>query len=106
MGFEPPVLNQPTAPPAQGERREYRRREQDHRSELMRTVVATLVAVCGGFAAIFLFFAAMGAVDIGDAVAATIVAVVMGLVWFGAFYYRQRTNAGRVQWRDRERRGF
>ena len=69
-------------------------------------VVSLLFAVCGGLAAIFLFFAAMGAVDLGDAVAATVIAVVWALVWFAGFYYRHRTDAGAAQWRDRERRGF
>lgn len=109
MGFEPPVFDRSAAPPPAApppaDRREQTRRRADH-SELTRTVVATLIAVCGGLAAIYLFFAAMGAVDVGDAVAATVIAVIMGLVWFVAFYYRQRNNAGRVQWRDRERRGF
>ena len=106
MGFEPPVLDQHAAPAGQPpERREYTRREEDH-GNLLRAVVSLLLALCGGLAAVFLFFAAMGAVDLGDAVAATVIAVVLGLVWFGGFYYRHRTNAGAVQWRDRERRGF
>ena len=106
MGFEPPVLDQHTAPAGPApERREYTRREEDH-GNLLPMVVSLLFAVCGGLAAIFLFFAAMGAVDLGDAIVATVVAIVLGLVWFAGFYYRQRTDAGRVQWRDRERRGF
>ena len=106
MGFEPPVLDQhaaPAGPPA--ERPEYTRREEDQ-GNLLPTVVSLLFAVCGGLAFIFLFFAAMGAVDLGDAIAATVIAVVLGLVWFAGFYYRNRTKADRVQWRDRERRGF
>ena len=106
MGFEPPVLDQHGAPAGpQPERRAHVRREEDH-GNLLRAVISLLVAVCGGLAAIFLFFAAMGAIDLGDAIAATVIAVVMGLVWFGGFYYRHRTQAGRTQWRDRERRGF
>ena len=106
MGVEPPVLNQhraPAGPPP--ERRAYTRREEDH-GHLLRAVVSLLFAICGGLAAIFLFFAIMGAIDMGDAIAATVIAIVMGLVWFGGFYYRHRTDAGRAQWRDRERRGF
>ena len=105
MGYEPPVLDQHAAPAGQPERRAYTRRLEDH-GDLLRTVVSLLVAVCGGLAVLFLFFAAMGAVDLGDAIAATVIAIVLGLVWFAGFYYRQRTGAGRVQWRDRERRGF
>jgi hypothetical protein len=105
MGFEPPVLDQQTAPGPPPERREYVRREEDHGS-VLRSVIALLFAICGGLAAIFLFFAAMGAIDLGDAIVATVVAIVFGLVWFSGFYYRHRTGAGRTQWRDRERRGF
>ena len=106
MGFEPPVLDPhsaPASPPP--ERRTYVRRDEDHGS-LMRSVVSALVAICGGLAVIFLFFGIMGAIDFGDAIAATIIAIVFGLIWFGAFIYRYRTQAGRAQWRDRERRGF
>jgi hypothetical protein len=105
MGYEPPAYDPPAAPAAPPERRAYTRRTEDH-GDLTRTVVSLLFAVCGGLAAIFLFFAAMGAVDLGDAIVATCVAIVLGLVWFAGFYYRQSTDAGRVQWRDRERRGF
>lgn len=106
MGFEPPILDQHTAPAgAPAERRAHTRREEDH-GNLLRTAVSLLFAICGGLAAIFLFFAAMGAVDLGDAIVATVVAVVLGLVWFAGFYVRHRANAGRTQWRDRERRGF
>jgi O-antigen/teichoic acid export membrane protein len=89
----------------QPERRAYTRRAEDH-TRLLRSTVSTLVAVCGGLAVVFLFFAAMGAVAPADAIAATVVAIVLGVVWFAAFYYRHRTGAGRTQWRDRERRGF
>lgn len=106
MGHEPPVLDQHGARAAQqSERREYTRRREDHHS-LPRIAISMLLAICGGLSVVFLFFAAMGAIDIGDAVAATVIAAVMGLVWFAGFYYRHRTDAGRVQWRDRERRGF
>ena len=108
MGFEPPILDQPTAPadaPPGRERRSYKRRAEDHQ-ELLRAVVSLALAICGGLAAVFLFFAAMGAVDIGDAVVATAIAFVMAAVWFAGFWYRHRHHADREQWRDRERRGF
>jgi O-antigen/teichoic acid export membrane protein len=106
MGYEPPVLDPhgaPTGPPP--ERRAYVRREEDY-GNLLGSAVSLLFAICGGLAVIFLFFALMGAIDLGDAVVATVIAIVMALVWFGGFYYRHRTQAGRTQWRDRERRGF
>ena len=108
MGFEPPILEQPNAPnegASRRERRAYRRRAEDHQ-ELLRAVVSLALAICGGLAVVFLFFAAMGAVDIGDAVAATAIAFVMAAVWFAGFWYRHRTHADRQNWRDRERRGF
>jgi hypothetical protein len=109
MGYEPPVLDPHGAAAGPSpERRAYIRREEDH-GQLLRTVVALLFAICGGLAAIFLFFAVMGAIDFGDAIAATVIAIVMGLVWFGGFYYRHRAQAGETRLaerRDRERRGF
>jgi hypothetical protein len=106
MGFEPPVLDQHAAPAgAPTDRPAYVRREEDQ-GNLLRSTISLVLAICGGLAAIFLFFAIMGAVPVGDAIAATVVAIVMGAVWFGGFYYRHRTEAGRTQWRDRERRGF
>jgi len=106
MGFEPPVLDQHGAPAGEPrDRRAFTRREEDH-GNLLRAVISLLVAICGGLAVIFLFFAVMGAIDFGDAIAATVIAIVMGLVWFAGFFYRHRTQAGRAQWRDRERRGF
>jgi hypothetical protein len=108
MGYEPPVLDRepaPAQPVPRRERRGFRRRTEDH-SELLRATVSMLVAICGGLAVVFLFFAALGAVNLKDAVAATVIALVMAGVWLAAFFYRHRTQAGRTQWRDRERRGF
>ena len=107
MGIEPPVLDQHGMPAGrQPERDPYVREEEEH-GNLLRGVVSLLFAVCGGLAIIFLFFAAMGAVDLGDAIAATVIAIVAGLVWFGGFYYRHRTGEVRLaERRDRERRGF
>jgi hypothetical protein len=107
MGLESPVLDRDDSPVAGStlERRAYTRRAEDH-TQLLRGVVSMLLAICGGLAVVFLFFAAMGAVDPGDAIAATGVALLMAVVWFAGFYYRHRTHAGRAQWRDRERRGF
>lgn len=106
MAFESPAPDHHAAPPGpQPERRAYTRRADDH-GNLLRMVVSLLLAICGGLAVIFLFFAAMGAIDLGDAIVATVVAIVMGLVWFAGFFYRHRTDTGRMQRHDRERRGF
>ena len=81
-----------------------RREPADHR--VGRTFASFAFAVSGGLCAVFIFFAVMGAFDIGNAVALTIVCIVLGLVWIAGFTYRQMTHATRTQWRDRERRGF
>jgi hypothetical protein len=72
----------------------------------VRTAAAAIGAVCGGLAVLYVFFAAIGAVDLGDAIAATLIALVLGGVWLAFFVYRARTDALRVQRSDRERRGF
>jgi len=91
------------------ERRRDPRRLDDHeliQRARLRSAVATVGAICGGLAVLYFFFAAIGAVDLGDAALATVVAVLLGLVWLGFFVYRIRTDAVRVQRPDRERRGF
>ena len=121
MAAEPPITEPPpppgTPPPAvevpverrAEERRGYLRRTEDReilQQERLRSALAALMAVCGGLAVVFLFFAVMGAVDVGDAIAATIIAVVLALIWLSGFVYRARTGAVRLQQGDRERRGF
>jgi hypothetical protein len=68
------------------------------------------VAVCGGLSIVYLFFAAFGAIDLEKALAATVGALVMGLVWTGGYLVRHRQATGpegRVDDRiGRERRGF
>ena len=55
---------------------------------------------------LFVFFWALGAIDVKDAVAATAVAVVLALVWVAGFVYRRRQEEPLLIRRDRERRGF
>ena len=105
-GVEPPVFEERRRIP---DRRQGERREAD-RSFYLRTAAAAAVAICGGLAIVYLFFAAFGAIDIEDAAAATTIAVVMGLVWLGGYFLRHRQLAGGAQRAndksDRERRGF
>ena len=105
-GAEPPVVEERRRNP---DRRQTERRSED-RSLYLRTAAAAAVAVCGGLAIVYLFFAAFGAIDIEEALVATTVAVVMGLVWLGGYLVRHRQAAGpeaAVSDRmDRERRGF
>jgi hypothetical protein len=90
-------------------RRSFGRRDWDREFVVRartRTALAAVGAMAGGLAVLYMFFAAIGAVDLGDAVIATIAALVLGGIWLAFFIYRIRTNALRVQRPDRERRGF
>jgi len=88
-----------------GGRRRAPRRAAD-RAKLLRDMAALVFALCGGLAVVYLFFAALGAIDIGEAVTASAIAVGLGLVWMIGFGFRVRTHAERAQRADRERRGF
>src|SRR3954451_4783079 len=88
------------------DRRHDVRRDED-RQAITRTMLAALVSICGGLAALYLFLAAIGAVDVDQALLASGVALALGLIWFVAFSLRMRAGAvRRVQRPDRERRGF
>ena len=69
-------------------------------------MAAFAIAMCGGLAVLYVFFVAIGTIDIGDAVVATIAALVLAVIWLVAFWRRMKTDALRVQRPDRERRGF
>jgi hypothetical protein len=104
---EPPVVEERRSTP---DRRQFERRAEDT-SRYLRTAAAAALAICGGLAVLYLFFAALGAVDIEDAAAATAVAVVMALVWLGGYYVRHRAaqrapTPGAMDQQNRERRGF
>ena len=88
-----------------GGRRRAPRRAED-RARLLRDMAALVFALCGGLAVVYLFFAAFGAIDVSEAVTASVIALALGLVWMVGFGYRLRTHASRAQRSDRERRGF
>ncbi len=71
-----------------------------------RTATAVIMAICGGLAALYLFFAFVGTVDLGRSAVASAVAVALAAIWLGGVVNRARTGATRVQRHDRERRGF
>jgi putative flippase GtrA len=81
-------------------------RRQADRAERLREMAAFAIAMCGGLVVLYLFFVAIGTIDIGDAAVATIGAIVLALIWLAAYWYRLKTNALVVQRPDRERRGF
>ena len=58
------------------------RREAD-RADRLREMTAFATALCGALAALYLFFVAVGTVDLADAAVATGAAVVLALVWLG-----------------------
>ena len=89
----------------EGERRSFERRDDDRRQRI-RDALAMVLAICGGLSVVYLFFAAFGAVDPTEAVIASVVAIVLGTVWFAGFWYRMRTTAYMSQRPDRERRGY
>jgi hypothetical protein len=71
-----------------------------------RTATAVLMAICGGLAALYLFFALVGTVDLGRAAVASLVALVLAAIWLVGVLNRVLTGPTRVQRQDRERRGF
>src|SRR3954452_12898254 len=110
----PPQAVPPPPPPVADrrapERRTYSRRAED-RAQFARVAAAAAMAICGGLAILFLFFLALGAINVKDAVAATVAAVVLAGVWLAGLLYRRRQVeqdlvAQRLSKQDRERRGF
>lgn len=71
-----------------------------------RTALAALVAFCGGLVIVFIFFWAIGGIDVGEAVATTSVVLLLGLIWLGFYLWRSRQEESHVIRRERERRGF
>ena len=90
------------------ERRAGPPRRYEDRNNRFREIAATLLALCGGLAILFLFFALIGAVDIGEATGLAIAAVVFALIWLLGIWYRRRqgVDTTRITRSDRERRGF
>lgn len=87
------------------ERRRFERRRED-REQYLRVALATVLAICGGLVVVYIFFWAFGAFSLGEAAAATVVVLLLGLLWLVGVYYRYRTGAVFITRRDRERRGF
>jgi Flp pilus assembly protein TadB len=88
------------------DRRSYERRQEVAPQAAPRQAAAAAFAICGGLVVMFVFFWALGAIDVRVAVAATVVTVVLLLVWLGAFVHRGRQEETLMIKHDRERRGF
>jgi len=100
-----PAYSRPSERRERDDRRGALRREAD-RKERMREMVAFTFAFCGGLAALYVFFVVVGAINIGDAVIATLAALVLAGIWLFGFWRRLVTGALVVQRPDRERRGY
>ena len=72
----------------------------------VRDIAATLITFCGGLAILFLFFAAIGAVDVGDAAGLFAAALVLAGIYMLGAWQRARSGAKYATRADRERRGF
>jgi len=73
----------------------------------MDTARAALWALTGSIVVLFIFFAALGGIDPAEARIATIVIVVLAILWLVHFFRRRSTmDAGLFGRSDRERRGF
>ncbi len=94
--------------PADEPRREGPPRRYEDRYGRFRDIAAMLMAFSGGLAVMFLFFAAIGAVDLGEAFGLAIAAVVFALIWLVGVWVRWRSgvSTSRIARADRERRGF
>ena len=69
-------------------------------------VRAAFWAMCGAIVLLFIFFAALGGVDPGEAQVATIAIGVIALVWLAHAWSRLFGEHEAVIQADRERRGF
>ncbi len=69
-------------------------------------VRAAFWALCGATVVLFIFFAALGGVDPGEAEAATIAIAVVAVVWTAHAWRRLFGDRDAVIQADRERRGF
>ena len=81
-------------------------RRAEDRAERMRGLAAGVLALCGALSVIYFLFAALGAVDLGDAAVGSAIALVLALLWLAGAWQRARTGGGLVTRGDRERRGF
>jgi hypothetical protein len=73
-----------------------------------RQIAAMLLAFSGGLAVMFLFFAAIGAVDLGQAAGFIVAIAVFAAIWLIGVWIRWRAgdSTERITRPDRERRGF
>jgi hypothetical protein len=101
-----------TEPPIVEDRRRNPDRRQldrpvEEEARYLRTAAAAAVATSGGLVVVYVFFVAVGEINLGAAAAATIVALGFLFVWSAGDWWRHRTAGPRgPQPHERERRGF
>jgi hypothetical protein len=88
------------------ERRSGPGRRAEDRGERLRGFAAGVLALCGALSILYFIFAALGAVDLGDAAVGSAIALVLGLLWVIGAWQRSRSGGGFATRGDRERRGF
>ena len=86
------------------DRRQDGRRVSD-RAPGLYTLQAAVWAICGALVVLYLFLVALNAVTPSKAPAATIVVLVLAVIWL-AHAWRRLYSGGFVDRPDRERRGF
>jgi hypothetical protein len=74
--------------------------------ERWRSFAAGVLALCGALSVVYFIFAALGAVDLGDAAVGSAIALALGLLWLAGAWQRARSGGGFATRGDRERRGF
>jgi hypothetical protein len=89
-----------------GDRRSGGRRAEDLRQQRLNTAYAVTWAIVGAIVVLYLFFSTVGTVDPSDAVAASIVILIMAIAWIAHAWRRLYAPHGHVSRPDRERRGF
>jgi hypothetical protein len=99
-------------PPVFEDRRRLPDRRQDDRpiepqGRYLRLGAAAAVATSGGLVVVYVFFVAIGEIDLGAASAATITVLGLLFVWSAGYWWRHRSSGPRgPQPHERERRGF
>jgi uncharacterized membrane protein YhaH (DUF805 family) len=78
------------------------------RSKVLATLSETFWLLVLGVVAMFAFFAALGAFEVGEAVLATVIVVILAALWLAHAVWVSRHHDGRdpAAIRARERRGF
>lgn len=98
--FLPPVADR------RSPERRSRRRAPRADGPALEVVGRAVLGVCGGLGLTFVFFVAIGTINLGRALAGTVAAACMLAVWLAGLVYRHRNSERRVVRHERERRGF